>query len=161
MVSLLIRLYTEAWLGDCYTTSRPSISYSMWVCVRYHWNSKEIHLANVKRIIHHVSRTKDYGTLGELWWSQEQFERLFFLGKNLVSWLSKKHNNIVLSTTEAEYISARSNCAQIIWMKDMFFEYDVINPYCNDISAVSIFKNPIQNSRTEHIDIRHHLSFNW
>ena len=30
----------------------------------------------------------------------------FFVGNNLVSWMSKKHNSILLSTTEAEYIAA-------------------------------------------------------
>ena len=40
----------------------------------------------------------------------EKFLRRFFfffcVGNNLVSWMSKKHNSILLSTTEAEYIAA-------------------------------------------------------
>jgi len=41
----------------------------------------------------------------------------FFLGKFLVSWLSKNKPSISLSTTEAEYIVDASCCTQIIWDK--------------------------------------------
>ncbi|MCI93838.1 gag-pol polyprotein, partial [Trifolium medium] len=36
----------------------------------------------------------------------------FFLGNNLTSWFSKKHNSVSLSTVEAEYIAAGSGCSQ-------------------------------------------------
>ena len=29
--------------------------------------------------------------------------------------------------------------------------------YCDNMSAINISKNPIQHSRTKHIDIRHHF----
>ena len=29
--------------------------------------------------------------------------------------------------------------------------------YCDNLSAINISKNPIQHSRTKHIDIRHHF----
>ena len=34
-----------------------------------------------------------------------------FIGSAIVSWHSKKYNNVALSTAEAEYISAGSCCA--------------------------------------------------
>ena len=34
----------------------------------------------------------------------------FYMGNNLVSWMSKKQNSISLSTVEAEYIVADSCC---------------------------------------------------
>ena len=39
------------------------------------------------------------------------------LGSNLISWNSKKQPCVALSTVEAEYIAARSCCAQILWLK--------------------------------------------
>ena len=34
---------------------------------------------------------------------------------------------------------------------------DVITLFCDNLSAINISKNPIQHSRTKHIDIRHHF----
>ena len=34
----------------------------------------------------------------------------FYVGNNLVFWMSKKHNSISLSTTEVEYIAANNCC---------------------------------------------------
>ena len=68
---------------------------------------------------------------------------------------------IVLSTAEAEYIVVSLCCAQILWMKqtlsdfDLSFEHVPIN--CDNTSAINISKNPVQHSRTKHIEIRHHF----
>ena len=86
---------------------------------------------------------------------------VFFLGNNLVSWFSKKQNNISLSITEAEYIVADSSCSQLIWMKSMLQDYCVtkdaaassITLYCDNINVVNISKNLVQHSCTKHIDI--------
>ena len=43
------------------TTSRPNIYYSIGVCARYQTNPKESHLATIKRIIHYVNETVDFG----------------------------------------------------------------------------------------------------
>jgi len=68
---------------------------------------------------------------------------------------------VSLSTAEAEYITAGSSCSQLVWMKQMLKEYnveqDVLTLYCDNLSAINISKNPIQHSRTKHIDIRHHF----
>ena len=85
----------------------------------------------------------------------------FYVGNNLVSWLSKKQNSISLSTAEAEYIAAGSCCTQLLWMKQMMsdygFEMERLTIYCDNTSAINISKNPVQHSRTKHIDIRHHF----
>ena len=71
-----------------------------------------------------------------------------FLGRSLVSWSSKKQNSVALSTAEAEYISARSCCAQLLWMKQTLFDYgvkfDEILLLCDNESAVKIACNPVQ-----------------
>ena len=80
----------------------------------------------MKRIIRYVNGTPDYG----LWYSKDSNACLagyldadwagsvddrkstlggcFYLGNNLVSWMSKKKNFVSLSTSEAEYIAAGS-----------------------------------------------------
>ena len=83
------------------------------------------------------------------------------MGDNLISWFSKKQNCVSLSTAEAEYIAAGSSCSQLVWMKQMLTEYNVtqnvMTLFCDNLSAINISKNPIQHSRTKHIDIRHHF----
>ena len=84
-----------------------------------------------------------------------------FLGRSLVSWSSKKQNFVALSTAEAEYISAGSCCAQLLWMKqtllDFGVKFDEIILLCDNESAVKIATNLVQHSRTKHIDICHHF----
>ena len=78
-----------------------------------------------------------------------------------MSWHSKKHNSISLSTAKAEYIVARSYCTQLLWMKQMFANYsmvqDTLTVFCDNTSVINISKNPVQHSWTKHIDIRHHF----
>ncbi|CAA7021628.1 unnamed protein product [Microthlaspi erraticum] len=85
----------------------------------------------------------------------------FFLGNNLIAWLSKKQNSVSLSTAEAEYIALGSCCTQLIWMRQMSADYGMESGpflvYCDNKSAIDISKNPVQHSRTKHIDIRHHF----
>ena len=49
------------------TASRPDISYIVGVSARYQADPKESHSTVVKRIIHYVSRTLDFG----LWYSHD------------------------------------------------------------------------------------------
>ena len=84
-----------------------------------------------------------------------------FLGHSLVSWHSKKQNSLALSTTEAEYIAAGLCCVQILWMKQTLSNFNVIFEHvpikCDNTSAINISKNPVQHSRTKHIETRHHF----
>nr|XP_023918602.1 uncharacterized protein LOC112030148 [Quercus suber] len=50
----------------------------------------------------------------------------FYLGNNLVSWMSKKQNFVSLSTAEAEYIVAVSCCTQLLWMKKLLHDYRIL-----------------------------------
>jgi hypothetical protein len=85
----------------------------------------------------------------------------FYFGTNLVAWMSRKQASISLSTTEAEYIAAGSCCTQLLWMKKLLCDYgftqDTMVIHCDNTSAINIYKNPVQYSRTKHIDIRHHF----
>ncbi|XP_012850949.1 PREDICTED: uncharacterized protein LOC105970659 [Erythranthe guttata] len=161
------------------TSSRPDICYSVGVCARYQSNPKECHLSAVKRIIRYVSGTTDFGIwysmdtnttlagFSDADWASDADDRksttggCFYLGNNLVSWYSKKQNSISLSTAESEYIAAGSCCAQLLWMKQMVCDYgisqDLLHIYCDNMSAINISKNPVQHSRTKHIEIRYHF----
>ena len=83
------------------------------------------------------------------------------LRRSLVSWSSKKQNSVALSTGEAEYITAGACFAQILYIKQTLLDYGVVLEkvplLCDNESAVKLANNPVQHSRTKHIDIRYHF----
>ena len=117
------------------TASRPDISYSVGVCVRYQPNPKESNIIALKRIIKYVKATTDFG----VWYSKNTNDVLagysdanwagnaddrkstsggcFYVGNNLIPWMNKNQNSISLSTTEAEYIAVGSCSTQFLWMQ--------------------------------------------
>ena len=66
-----------------------------------------------------------------------------------------------LSTAESEYIAAGSYYAQLLWMKQTLKDYGIhlkqVPLYCDNESAIKIANNPVQHSKTKHIEIRHHF----
>ncbi|KAI3715229.1 hypothetical protein L6452_22202 [Arctium lappa] len=138
---------------------------------------KESHLAAVKQIFRYLKGTADLG----LWYPKDTgFElttysdayhawcmldrkstsgHIQFLGDKLVSWASKKQLCVSTSTAEAEYVAAASCCSQILWtrtqLQDYGFKFDKIPIYCDSKSAIAISTNPVQNTKTKHIDVSH------
>ncbi|GKB53424.1 retrovirus-related pol polyprotein from transposon TNT 1-94 [Tanacetum coccineum] len=83
-----------------------------------------------------------------------------FLGEKLVSWSLKKQDCTTMSSAEAEYVSLSACCAQVIWMRTQLLDYGYkYNKmmYCDSKSAIAISCNPVQHSRTKHINIRYHF----
>jgi hypothetical protein len=78
-----------------------------------------------------------------------------------VSWSSKKQNSVALSTTEAEYVVASTCCDQLLWMRftlrDIGSTFSKVPLLCDNESAIKLENNPVNHSRTKHIDIRHHF----
>nr|GFA31807.1 retrovirus-related Pol polyprotein from transposon TNT 1-94 [Tanacetum cinerariifolium] len=85
----------------------------------------------------------------------------FLGGDKLVSWSSKKQDCTSMSFTKAEYVSLSACCAQVLWMRtqliDYGFHFDKIPLYCDSKAAISISCNPVQHSRTKHIDVRYYF----
>ncbi|GJR29834.1 retrovirus-related pol polyprotein from transposon TNT 1-94 [Tanacetum coccineum] len=84
-----------------------------------------------------------------------------FVGCCLTSWFLKKQTALAISTTKAEYVRAKKACQQALWMKQALINYDVrlddVPIMCNNKGAINLSKNPVQHSRTKHIEIRHHF----
>ena len=161
------------------TASRPDIMFAVCLCARFQACPKETHLKAVKHILRYVKGTTDFG----LWYPKSSHFDLIgfsdadfagctldrkstsgtchFLGPCLTSWSSKKQNSVALSTAEAEYVAVGNCVAQVLWMKqtleDFGLLYENVPILCDNTSAINIAKNPIQHSRTKHIEIRHHF----
>ena len=161
------------------TASRPDIMFATCLCARFQSDPKESHLIAVKRIFRYLKGTPNLG----IWYPKDTGFDLIgytdsdfagckidrkstsgscqFLGRRLVSWYSKKQHSVSTSTAEAEYIAAGSCCAQILWMRNQLRDYGLlltkIPIFCDNTSAIAISNNPVQHSRTKHIDIRYHF----
>ena len=75
--------------------------------------------------------------------------------------MSKKKNFVSFSTAEAEYIAAGNCCTQLLWMNKLLHDYgipqDTMCVFCDNTSAINISKNPVQHSKSKHIEIRYHF----
>ncbi|GJX34092.1 retrovirus-related pol polyprotein from transposon TNT 1-94 [Tanacetum coccineum] len=133
------------------TASRPDIVHATCYCARYQAKSTKKHLTAVKRIFRHL---KDPINMG-LWYPKD------IGGDKLVSWSSKKQDCTSMSSAEAEYVSLSACCAQVLWLRtqltDYGFHFDKIPMYCDSKAAIAISCNPVQHSRTKHIDVRYHF----
>jgi len=79
------------------------------------------------------------------------------LGSSLILGHSKKQACVAFSTAEAKYIAAGSCCAQRLWIKQQLSDFGLtlskIPLLCDNTSAINLTKNPVQHSRTKHIEI--------
>jgi hypothetical protein len=164
------------------TTTRPDIQFSVCLCARFQASPRTSHWQAVKRIFRYLRHTPDFG----LWYSASSSLVLHgfsdvdfsgcwldrkstsgtcqFLGSSLVSWSYRKQSSVAQSTTEAEYVAAASCCSQLHWisytMSDFGEEYTHVPLQCDSTSTISIAKNPILHSKTEHIEVRYFLRDN-
>nr|GEZ91037.1 retrovirus-related Pol polyprotein from transposon TNT 1-94 [Tanacetum cinerariifolium] len=85
----------------------------------------------------------------------------FLGGDKLVSWSSKKQDCTLMSSAKAKYVSLSACCAQVLWLRtqltDYGFHFDKIPMYCDSKAVIAISCNPVQHSRTKHIDVRYHF----
>jgi hypothetical protein len=159
--------------------SRPDIMLSVCMCARFQSDPKECHLVAVKRILRYLVSTPCFGiwypkgsTFDLIGYSDSNYAgckvdrkstsgTCQFLGRSMVSWSSKKQTSVALSTADAEYVAAGQCCAQLLWMRqtlrDIGYNLSKVPLLCDNESAIRLADNPIEHSRTKHIDIWHHF----
>ncbi|GJS83134.1 retrovirus-related pol polyprotein from transposon TNT 1-94 [Tanacetum coccineum] len=161
------------------TAGRPDIMFSVCLCSRFQENPKATHLDAVKRIFRYLRGTTHKG----LWYPNgtrietivyadsdyagDYLDRkstsvvCIFMGCFLTSWFSKKQTALAISTIEAEYVSVGKACQQALWMKQALIDCDIrlddVPIMCDNKGAIDLSRNPVQHSRTKHIEIRHHF----
>ncbi|GJT82941.1 zf-CCHC domain-containing protein [Tanacetum coccineum] len=107
------------------TASRPDIMFSVCLCARFQEASKTSHLEAVKRIFRYIKGTTkgtgietivyaDSDHAGDYVVRKSTSGICMFVGCCLTSWFSKKQTALVISTTEAEYVSDGKACQQAL-----------------------------------------------
>nr|GEW16427.1 hypothetical protein [Tanacetum cinerariifolium] len=130
------------------TTSRLDIMHATCYCARNQAKLIEKHLTAVKRIFRYLKDTIHMG----LWYLKDT-------GFELTAFLDLDHTGCLDS--QAKCVSLSACCAQVLWMRtkltDYGFHFDKIPMYCDSKEAITIPCNPVQHSRTKHIDVRYHI----
>ncbi|GJT75747.1 ribonuclease H-like domain-containing protein [Tanacetum coccineum] len=85
-----------------------------------------------------------------------------FLGDNLLSWSVKRQVTLFRSSAEAEYRGMANVVAETAWIRNLLCKlhtllFTATLVYCDNVSAVYMFANPVQHQRTKHIEIEIHF----
>ncbi|GJZ26994.1 putative ribonuclease H-like domain-containing protein, partial [Tanacetum coccineum] len=162
------------------TASRPDIMFAVCACARFQVSPKTSHLLAVKRIFRYLKGKPSLG----LWYSKDSPWELVaytdsdyagatqdrksttrgcqFLGNRHALEANARNGTVVAtSTTEAEYVAAANCCGQVLWIQNQLLDYgyNFMNTviYIDNNSTICIIENPVQHSKTKHIEIRHHF----
>ncbi|GAV67659.1 hypothetical protein CFOL_v3_11164 [Cephalotus follicularis] len=81
-----------------------------------------------------------------------------FLGRNLVTWRSKKQIVVARSSGEAKYKAMAQGVCELHWLKLLLKDLGVIHErsmrlYCDNKATISSAHNSVQHDRTKHIEI--------
>jgi hypothetical protein len=85
-----------------------------------------------------------------------------FLRDNLVSWSSKRQNIVSRSSAEAKYHAVANGVAEACWLRQLIQElHSPLSKstlvYCDNVSIIYLFTNPVQHQRTKHVEIGLHF----
>ncbi|GJX56790.1 retrovirus-related pol polyprotein from transposon TNT 1-94 [Tanacetum coccineum] len=133
------------------TASRPDIAYATFVCARYQARPTVKHLKEVKRIFRCLRQSYNMG----LWYPKDS-------GFKLIAYSDADHagckDDCKSTSGGLQFLRAK---LVIIWMRtqllDYEYKYNQIPMYCDSKSAIAISCNPVQHSKTKHVDIRYHF----
>ncbi|GKE48111.1 ribonuclease H-like domain-containing protein, partial [Tanacetum coccineum] len=83
-------------------------------------------------------------------------------GDNLLSWSAKRQHTISRSSAKAEYQGVANVVTETTWVRNLLYElhYPLMTAtlvYCDNVSVVYMFANPVQHQRMKHIEIDIHF----
>ena len=116
-------------------------------------------------------RNKDYEIVGytDADWAGDLTDRkstsryFVFVGKNLVTWRSKKQKVVARSSAEAEIKGITQGVCKLLWIKRIVQDLGLNHPKsvllnCDNKAAIAIANNPIQHDRTKHVEVDKHFN---
>ncbi|GKC16629.1 ribonuclease H-like domain-containing protein, partial [Tanacetum coccineum] len=145
------------------------------ICLYMH-DPRELHFAALKRILRYVRGTLDFGLqlyvsattslvgYTDADWAccpstrRSTLGYYVFQGDNLLSWAAKRQHTLSRSSADAKYRGVANVVVETAWLRNLLRElHSPISTatliYCDNVSAVYMSANPVQNQRTKHIEI--------
>jgi hypothetical protein len=159
--------------------TRPDIAFAVNKVCQYMHNPTEDHWSAVKRILRHLKHTIHHclflhrettftiQAFSDVDWASCPDDRrsttgyCLYLGRNLLSWTSRKQRTVSRSSTESEYRAVAQAATKIVWLQSLLSELGILPStppilWCDNIGATYLAANPIFHARTKHIEIDVH-----
>jgi len=160
--------------------TRPDIAYAVNKVSQFIQDPRESRWSAVKRILRYLKSTISYyfciyknsskqlTAYSDSDWASCPDDRrstsgyCVLLGKNILSWSSKKQPTVSRSSTESEYKAVANAAAELAWIQSLLSELGVTSPHrpvlhCDNIGATYLTSNPLYHARTKHIEIDYHF----
>ena len=89
----------------------------------------------------------------------------YCLGSSMISWFSKKHSSVSLSTAKEKYIATYSSSCEAIWLQKLMLgpfemELDTIVIFCENESRIKMTENIVFHDKSNHIENRYFYMMN-
>ncbi|PKU87270.1 putative mitochondrial protein [Dendrobium catenatum] len=157
------------------TITRPDIAYATNQVCQHMQNPTNADFSQLKRFLRYIKGTQSHGlpivpgditlqTYADTDWAADISDRksisghCTFMGSNLISWSVKKQITVAKSSIEAEYRALSAATSEVIWLRRLASELQLVqlSPtviHRDNISAIAIAKNPVFHARTKRIEI--------
>lgn len=160
--------------------TRPDIAYTVNKLSQFMHRPTDDHWNAVKRVLRYLCGTIDHGILlhrqsslalhafSDADWAGNKDDYtstsayVVYLGRNPISWSSKKQRTVARSSTEAEYRSAAATAAELRWIVNVLGELGLSSSalpviYCDNVGATNLCSNPMFHSRMKHVALDYHF----
>lgn len=160
--------------------TRPDVAFTVNKLAQYMQRPTKIHMQALHRLLRYLSGTINMGltihkdspltlhAFSDADWARDRDDYIsttayiVYLGKNPISWTSKKQRTRARSSTEAEYRAVATATAEVLWVKNLFQElHHTINKvpviYCDNAGATYVSANPVFHSKMKHLALDYHF----
>lgn len=160
--------------------TRPDIAYAVNRISQFVQHPTDAHWHAAKRVLRYLAGTSTHGiqlnksspitllAFSDADWAGDTKDYvstngyLIYLGRNPISWSSKKQRGVSCSSTEFEYRAVANTASEFRWLCSLLYEMKVRLPaapviYCDNIGATYLCANPVFYSRTKHIALDYHF----
>lgn len=156
--------------------TRPDVAFAVNKLSQFMHQPNTSHWQALKRLLRYLKGTISYGlniyrespptlhAFSDSDWAGDHDDfistgaYMVYLGRNPISWSSKKQRSVARSSTEAEYRSIANTAAELTWLTTVLTELGFASStiptiFCDNIGATQLAANPVFHSRMKHLGI--------